>query len=139
MGGCRVRAPTWPLAKMLKNALKIFYLKAHLQKNFWITTTLQDLCIKTGSKSHLLFWIKPYVIRKKSISTLVYLSKDKFLIKFSIVSFFLILGKGNGVQWSTLNEPISVSDDLTMGTVWIMFLVDILLYSFLIWYIDNVR
>ncbi len=30
-------------------------------------------------------------------------------------------------------------DSLSMGVVWVMFLVDILLYAVIVWYMDNVR
>ena len=47
-------------------------------------------------------------------------------------------GKGSGVQWATLFTGDSPDDPLSMGSVWIMFLVDILLYSLLISYIDKI-
>ena len=47
-------------------------------------------------------------------------------------------GKGAGLQWSNLWTRARPEDPLTMGWVWIMFLVDILLYSLVVSYIDNV-
>ena len=53
-GGCRVRAPTWPLAKMLKNTLKMFYLKAlfkkFLNKDY---TTGAMRCAQDSNRLHL--------------------------------------------------------------------------------------
>ena len=47
-------------------------------------------------------------------------------------------GKGAGLQWSTLFRRIRPEDPLTMGSVWIMFLVDIVFYGLVVWYMDNV-
>ena len=47
-------------------------------------------------------------------------------------------GKGTGLQWSTLFSRARPGDPLTMGAVWIMFLVDILIYSVIIAYIDKI-
>ena len=47
-------------------------------------------------------------------------------------------GKGTGLQWSTLFSRPRPGDPLTMGAVWIMFLVDIAIYSPIIAYIDKI-
>ena len=47
-------------------------------------------------------------------------------------------GKGTGLQWSTLFSRARPGDPLTMGAVWIMFLVDIAIYSLIIAYIDKI-
>ena len=47
-------------------------------------------------------------------------------------------GKGTGLQWSTLFSRARPGDPLTMGAVWIMFLVDIVLYCLIIAYIDKI-
>ena len=47
-------------------------------------------------------------------------------------------GKGVGVSWSTLFNRDRPDDPLSLGSVLIMFIVDIIFYSFLISYIDKV-
>ena len=47
-------------------------------------------------------------------------------------------GKGTGLQWSNLFSRARPGDPLTMGAVWIMFLVDIVIYSVIIVYIDKI-
>ena len=47
-------------------------------------------------------------------------------------------GKGTGLQWSTLFSRARPGDPLTMGAVWIMFLVDMAVYSAIIAYIDKI-
>ena len=46
--------------------------------------------------------------------------------------------KGSGLQWSNLFSRARPEDPLTMGAVWIMFLVDIVVYSLIIAYIDKI-
>ena len=47
-------------------------------------------------------------------------------------------GKGSGITWATLSSRISPDDPLTMGSVLMMFIVDIVVYSIIIWYIDKI-
>ena len=47
-------------------------------------------------------------------------------------------GKGMGITWKSLFSQISPDDPLTMGSVLIMFMVDIVLYSIIIWYVDKI-
>lgn len=44
-----------------------------------------------------------------------------------------------GVNWSNLFEPGSESsDEITMGTVWVMFIIDIIIYMLVTLYVSNV-
>jgi len=45
---------------------------------------------------------------------------------------------GTGAQWSNIGEGISSIMPFSMGDVMVMFVVDIILYGFLAWYIENV-
>ena len=47
-------------------------------------------------------------------------------------------GKGTGLRWSSLFSRARPGDPLTMGAVWIMFLIDIVLYCLIIGYIDKI-
>ena len=47
-------------------------------------------------------------------------------------------GKGSGLQLSTVFTSDTPDDPLTMGSVWIMFIVDIIFYSLIIAYVDKV-
>ena len=44
-----------------------------------------------------------------------------------------------GSQWSNLFESSKEGDPITMGVVWILFLVNIILYGTITWYIDSVH
>lgn len=48
-------------------------------------------------------------------------------------------GRGDGVQWSNVNRPISADDSFTFGTVLGSLLFDALFYAMLTWYIEAVR
>ena len=47
-------------------------------------------------------------------------------------------GIGSGITWGTLFSRISADDPLSMGYVFIMFMVDIVLYSVIVWYVDKI-
>ena len=47
-------------------------------------------------------------------------------------------GTGKGVQWSNLNQRISVDDDFTLGLVLVMFVVDSIIYGLIAWYVEAV-
>ena len=48
------------------------------------------------------------------------------------------LSAGAGVQWSSLNQPASVDDDLTLLHVMLMLLLDTVLYGLVTWYVEAV-
>ncbi|XP_075216775.1 phospholipid-transporting ATPase ABCA3-like isoform X2 [Lycorma delicatula] len=63
-----------------------------------------------------------------------YLASEGFDIIFALNN------RGNGVHWYNLFEkPAGEKNDLSMGLVFIMFVVDLFIYGTLTWYIDNVR
>ena len=45
---------------------------------------------------------------------------------------------GEGVQWSNLNRPVSIDDNLSFLDILLMFLVDIVMYLVLMWYVEAV-
>ena len=47
-------------------------------------------------------------------------------------------GQGFGVQWNNLNTPVSVDDAMTFATVWVILVLDTVLYALLTWYIEAV-
>ncbi|XP_066292809.1 phospholipid-transporting ATPase ABCA3-like isoform X1 [Branchiostoma lanceolatum] len=47
-------------------------------------------------------------------------------------------GTGAGVQWSTINTGVSVDDDFTMLHVFLMLILDSVLYCMVAWYIEAV-
>ena len=44
-----------------------------------------------------------------------------------------------GLQWNNLWGRIEPDDPMTMGLYWLMFLVDIAIYAFIMWYIDTIK
>uniref|UniRef100_A0AAR2JEC1 ABC transporter domain-containing protein n=1 Tax=Pygocentrus nattereri TaxID=42514 RepID=A0AAR2JEC1_PYGNA len=47
-------------------------------------------------------------------------------------------GKGTGIQWSNLFEPVTVDDDFSLAQVFGLLLLDTLLYSMVAWYVEAV-
>ncbi|CAH1794818.1 unnamed protein product [Owenia fusiformis] len=47
-------------------------------------------------------------------------------------------GTGSGVQWSNLSVGVSVDDSFTMLQVWLMLLIDCVLYGAIAWYVEAV-
>lgn len=47
-------------------------------------------------------------------------------------------GAGTGAQWSNLNQGPSIDDDFTLGLVFVMLIVDSLIYGLIAWYIEAV-
>jgi hypothetical protein len=44
-----------------------------------------------------------------------------------------------GLTWMNLFEPASgIKGDISVGLVWLMFIVDIIIYSIVTWYISSV-
>ena len=44
-----------------------------------------------------------------------------------------------GLQWNNLWTRIEPDDPQTMGLYWLMFLVDIAIYAFIMWYVDTIK
>ena len=44
-----------------------------------------------------------------------------------------------GVQWSNLFKRADPSNQLTMGSIWIMFIVDMVVFGIVTWYIESVK
>ena len=66
--------------------------------------------------------------------TFAYISKNKHFCQMLTSAE----GKGTGVQWDTLFVRDRPDDPLSMGSVWIMFVVDIIFYTLIITYVDKI-
>ena len=44
-----------------------------------------------------------------------------------------------GLKWNNLWQRTEPDDPMTMGLYWMMFLVDMLIYSAIMWYIDTIK
>jgi hypothetical protein len=50
-----------------------------------------------------------------------------------------LFGAEVGLIWRNLFEPPSgIKGDMSLGLVWLMFIVDIFIYSFITWYISSI-
>lgn len=58
------------------------------------------------------------------------------LFDLSVLSFFFSVG--TGAQWNKLSEPVTVDDNLPLGYVMLMFVVDSILYFIIMWYVEAV-
>ena len=47
--------------------------------------------------------------------------------------------RGIGAQWSNFFDPIAPEDPISMGTVLLLFVVNIVMYSALTWYLDTIK
>ena len=45
----------------------------------------------------------------------------------------------DGLQWKNLWNRIDTNDPQTMGLYWLMFLVDIFIYAFMMYYVDTIK
>lgn len=50
----------------------------------------------------------------------------------------MCLFEGPGIQWSTINQPVTVDDNFTMFDVIGMLIFDSLLYGLITWYVEAV-
>jgi len=57
---------------------------------------------------------------------------------WAIKELMALEAKGQGLHWSSLFSRTTPDDPMSMGVVWVMFLVDIFVYAIVVWYIDNV-
>ncbi|KAL3285989.1 hypothetical protein HHI36_000503 [Cryptolaemus montrouzieri] len=92
-------------------------------------------------------WILSYTIPDSLISTSKLSKNIKLLLalfpnmclSYGYKSISVYEAREIGVNWTNLFEPGGeTSDEITMGSVWIMFLVDILFYMLITLYISNV-
>jgi ATP-binding cassette subfamily A (ABC1) protein 3 len=54
------------------------------------------------------------------------------------IEMFSFSGTGIGVHWDNLSNGASVDDDFSLGTVFLMMIVNSIMYGVLTWYIENV-
>ena len=47
--------------------------------------------------------------------------------------------RGDGLQWSNLFSQDVEDDPITMGIIWILFLVNVLIFGTITWYIDSIN
>ncbi len=48
--------------------------------------------------------------------------------------------RGDTLGFGQLWDPLkSAEDDLTLGLVWVMFVVDMIVFAFIVFYFDNVK
>lgn len=47
-------------------------------------------------------------------------------------------GAGSGLQWDNLFQPVSIDDDFTVGYIWIMLLIDTILYLSIALYFEKI-
>ncbi|XP_022107295.1 ATP-binding cassette sub-family A member 3-like isoform X2 [Acanthaster planci] len=57
---------------------------------------------------------------------------------FGVTVMTLFEGKNVGLQWSNIRTSPSLDDPFTMGTVFMMFIVDTVIYFLITWYIEAV-
>ena len=63
---------------------------------------------------------------------------SKFTFRQALKVLQSLEGTG-GLQWNNLWGRIEPDDPMTMGLYWLMFLVDMAIYAFIMWYIDTIK
>ena len=61
-----------------------------------------------------------------------------FLNRQALLVLTSLEGTG-GLTWNNLWHRTNPDDPMTMGLYWMIFLVDILIYSAIMWYIDTIK
>ena len=124
------------IAYIVTSVVSIALLVAAVKVGFQIY--FQDInCIPLPTNNFNLLFLKCHgQPSKKCPNPLDLLSHVSGQGQFYLIPFS---GRGTGMTWSTLYDRPNPSDSLTMGSIWLMFLVDILFYSLLISYLDKVR
>jgi len=106
-----------------------------------------NIALSLGVIIHILSYVIPNSSINKTADSFADYSMQEKMMMALIPNINLIWGikmlmssegKGTGLQWSTLFSRARPGDPLTMGAVWIMFLVDIVLYCLIIAYIDKI-
>ncbi|XP_055389641.1 phospholipid-transporting ATPase ABCA3-like [Condylostylus longicornis] len=89
-------------------------------------------------------WFLPYQFTDKSYSNMV-LSEKLGLSLFSNTAmgygFKLILkleGTGEGLQWDNLFRPVNIDDDISVGLLLIMLIVDSVVYMLIALYVEKI-
>ena len=54
-------------------------------------------------------------------------------------NLLLSLEKNDGLQWNNLWNRKDPDDPETMGLYWLMFLVDISIFAFIMYYVDTIK
>jgi hypothetical protein len=61
------------------------------------------------------------------------------LNSFVLISHIFLLSLGEDLSWENMfAHPSGREDEITMGLVWVMLIVDIAIYSIVTWYIDSI-
>ncbi len=111
-----------------------------------VSTLTANLCLATGSVLHIVVYFVPFV----AIPSDVYIAmtggaKIALALIPNVAMWWGVKvigtqeGSGEGAQFTNLFDRIDESDPISMGVVWIMMIVDILVYGFITWYIDSVK
>jgi hypothetical protein len=59
-------------------------------------------------------------------------------LSYNLLALFLFDAEV-GLTWTTLFQPPNgIKGDLSVGLVWLMFIVDIIVYSIITWYISSI-
>jgi hypothetical protein len=69
----------------------------------------------------------------EAVTTAAFLSQSGLVIRHAVISVHC---SGTGVQWSTINKPVSVDDNFAMSYVFLMLIFDIFFYALITWYFD---
>ncbi|XP_075215102.1 phospholipid-transporting ATPase ABCA3-like [Lycorma delicatula] len=101
-----------------------------------------------ASSVGMFFYFSPYTILRSLMPTkmsplwvkLLLSLLPTYLLPEGLNIIFASNTRGIGVHWYNLfDTPTGDEKDLSMGLVFVMFVVDIFFYGVLTWYVDNVR
>ncbi|XP_044746947.1 phospholipid-transporting ATPase ABCA1-like isoform X2 [Coccinella septempunctata] len=95
----------------------------------------------------IVFWILSYTIPENFVTNVQTYKAIKLILalfpnmclSYGYKTMTIYEAREIGVNWSNMFEPGSeTNDEITMGTVWVMFVVDIIVYMLVTLYVSNV-
>ncbi|XP_045460948.1 ATP-binding cassette sub-family A member 2-like isoform X2 [Harmonia axyridis] len=95
----------------------------------------------------IVFWILSYIVPENLVTNVQIFKLIKLLLalfpnmclSYGYKTMTIYEAREIGINWWNLFEPGSeTSDEITMGTVWVMFIVDIIVYMLITLYVSNV-
>ena len=90
---------------------------------------------KNNFENNLLFWRFGTLFGQSVFCQIILLHFSRWGIK----TMSILESQALGVQWSNLFTKSDPANPLTMGAIWGMFIADMVIYSFITWYIDAVK
>uniref|UniRef100_A0AAY4BAQ1 ABC transporter domain-containing protein n=1 Tax=Denticeps clupeoides TaxID=299321 RepID=A0AAY4BAQ1_9TELE len=124
-------------------AFLIVFAVSTVSFSFMISTFFSNVAAAAGGFLYFLSYL-PYIFLWPRYDLLSYAQKASACLISNVAMAMgaqligMFEGKGSGIQWSTMFEPVTVDDDFSLGQVMAMLLLDAVLYGLVAWYVEAV-